>query len=398
MKKIMLFGAMALAGIMSSCSSDEAVTGPDNSENGLQEIKLGFGVGTTTSTRGTGTVGGSGESNVWNGQKFNVFMLNKGTVDLAMFEDEGAIYDNEVFIAPINAVSGPALPENNHVKYYPAQGEYDFWGYRLDDCATGNSETSADETQLLIPFKIDGSQDIMVGKAMPTQEDIDKCVSSNGIPQPERIYSAFAARRGIQPSITFSHLLTRLTFSVNTPNLTTASELAGISITGIEVVSKSTGKLIAAYTGNVTDRLVFDGTEEALSLKQRAKGADTNTRLVPLEPVTPLWDTDMNTPIDTPVGDALLVAPSDSYKIIVRLSQTVNDSYDENNPHIITKTFAYEDILEPKTAGGFKAGTSYNVKISIYGLCEIKLATTLTPWDDGGSIDMNPEENGTIIK
>ena len=43
----------------------------------------------------------------------------------------------------------------------------------------------------------------------------------------------------------------------------------------------------------------------------------------------------------------------------------------------------------------FKAGYSYNVNITVYGLSEIKINTTLTPWVDGGNIDMNPEDEGT---
>ena len=43
----------------------------------------------------------------------------------------------------------------------------------------------------------------------------------------------------------------------------------------------------------------------------------------------------------------------------------------------------------------FKAGYSYNVNITVYGLSEIKINTTLTPWIDGGNIDMNPEDDGT---
>lgn len=386
MKKIMLFGAMALVGIMSSCSSDEVVTSPDNGENGLQEIKLGFGIETTATTRGTGTVGGFEGSNEWNGQKFNVFMLDKGTVRTTHFYKEGANFDNAVFIAEQEKVR----PEDGRKRYYPAQGIFDFWGYRLDGCNTGETKADADSTMLMIPFKMDGSQDILVGKATPSPEEINSC------PQPERIYSAYAARRDIQPCIKFEHLLSRLEFSVMPATTADIKNLQGLSVTGIEVVSKSTGKLIVAYTGNVTDRIVFDDTEERLALKQRAADGDTNKDLIPLKPVTPLWYTEVNAPIETPVGDALLVAPADSYKIIVHLSQLKNDSYDENNTNMNPREFSYEDNLS--TSGGFKAGYSYKVNISVYGLCEIELATTLKAWENGGNIPLNPEENGTITQ
>ena len=388
MKKIMLFGAVALAGIISSCSSDETLSS-NNQNSDLQEIKIGFGANTVVSTRGTGTVGSTdGGTNSWNGQKINIFMLERGTTNLALFENEGAIYDNEVFVAPTAVASGIALPEDNRVKYYPTQGAFDFWGYRLDGCETGPYTASADKIE--IPFTMDGSQDIMVGKAVPTAEEIAACKKDGGQPEPERIYSAFAARRNIQPNITFKHLLSRLTFSVLAGNQAICDP-DGVKVTAIEVVSKNSGKLIAAYTGSEIDQIVFDDTETNLILKQRATGAATNEDLVVLEPVTPEWDAVGGVAKETAVGEALLVAPSAEYKLIIRLSQTVKTDY--SNPSATTvKEFAYEDVLT--TPSGFEAGKSYNVKITVYGLSEIKVNTTLTPWVDGGNIDMIPEDNG----
>lgn len=388
MKKIMLLGAVALAGIISSCSSDETLSS-NNQNSDLQEIKIGFGANTVVSTRGTGTVGSTdGGTNSWNGQKINIFMLERGTTNLALFENEGAIYDNEVFVAPIAMASGIALPEDNRVKYYPTQGAFDFWGYRLDGCETGPYTASADKIE--IPFTMDGSQDIMVGKAVPTAEEIAACKKEGGEPEPERIYSAFAARRNIQPNITFKHLLSRLTFSVLAGNQAICSS-DGVKVTAIEVVSKNSGKLIAAYTGSEIDQIVFDDTETNLILKQRATGAATNENLVDLEAVTPEWDAVGDVAKETAVGEALLVAPSAEYKLIIRLSQTVKTDY--SNPSATTvKEFAYEDVLT--TPSGFEAGKSYNVKITVYGLSEIKVNTTLTPWVDGGNIDMIPEDNG----
>ena len=388
MKKIMLCGAVALAGIISSCSSDETLSS-NNQNSELQEIKIGFGANTVVSSRGTGTVGSTDAgTNSWNGQKLNIFMLERGTLNLAQFENEGPIYDNEVFVAPTALASGIALPEDNRVKYYPTQGAFDFWGYRLDGCETG--AYSINGNNLEIPFEMDGSQDIMVGKAVPTAEEIAACKKDGGEPEPERIYSAFAARRDIQPNITFKHLLSRLTFSVIAGNQAICAS-DGVKVTAIEVVSKNSGKLIAAYTGEEINQIVFDDTETNLVLKQRALGAATNEDLVDLEPVTPEWDDVSGVAKETAVGEALLVAPTAQYKLIIRLSQTVKTDYSDPSASTV-KDFAYEDVLT--TAGGFLAGKSYNVKITVYGLSEIKVSTTLTPWEEGGNIDMTPEDNG----
>lgn len=388
MKKIMLFGTVALAGIISSCSSDETLS--TEIQNGdLQEIKIGFGANTVVTTRGTGTVGATEtEGNAWNGQKINIFMLERGTTKIAEFENEGQIYASEVFVAPTAAASGIATPENNRVKYYPTQGAFDFWGYRLDRCETGAYTVSDDKIE--IPFTMDGSQDIMVGKAEPSAEEIAACKKDGGNPEPERIYSAFSARRNIQPNITFKHLLSRLTFSVIAGNKAICTD-DRVKVDTIEVVSKYTGKLIAAYTGSDIDQIVFDDATQALALKQRAPGAATNDILVALKPVVPEWDEVGSVAKETAVGEALLVAPSREYKLIIRLSQTVKTDY-SNPSEIAVKKFAYEDVLT--TPSGFEAGKSYNVKITVYGLSEIKVNTVLTPWVDGGNIEMNPEDNG----
>ncbi|MGN0069566.1 MAG: fimbrillin family protein [Prevotella sp.] len=397
MKKVMLFTALAAAGLFVSCSSEDNL-GPEISKNDLQQIKIGFGATATVGTRGTGTVGGiedaeNPNANVWNGQSINIFMFNKGTLDLAEFEQEGAIYDNTKFFAPTEVSQGIATASDNIVKYYPTTGAFDFWGYHLDGCETDVYNLSDDGTAIEIPFTLTGSEDIMAGKAVPTEEEINATVNEEGTPQPERIYSAFAARRNIQPNITFKHLLTRLAFQVKGGTSAICDEENGVRVTGIEVESKTTGKLIAAYTGDEVEQLVFNDHMANLVLMQRA-GENTNEELVALDPVTPEWDVETDLAKNTPVGEALLVAPSDSYKIIIRLSQTVKDNEIEGTTK--EQTFGYETTIS--TESGFVAGNSYNVVITVFGLSEIQITTTLTPWVDGGTIDVFPEDDGNRIE
>ena len=426
MKKLFLMGAVASLGLLASCSSDDDLSTGGNGKDGLQQIKIGMGVQANVATRGTGTVGAVGaENNKWAKQTVNVYMLNKGTLDVAKF-GEDPIYENTVLTTPTDNASGIASELDEHgvaqYKYYPTtKTAFDFWGYRLDDADKTTAEDQAgsataaainsgrfvpytSEDSLLIGFQIDGTQDIMAGKAVPTEEEMKKCGGE------ENIYSAFAARRDVQPNIKFEHLLSRLNFQVLAGAKSTTDDNTGVKVTGITVKSKATGKLVIAYKGaaafeNVSDQLIVDKyenpeTEAALYkdlvVKQRTLGAPLTQNLEALEPVTPKWNNGMA--LATQVGEALLAIPADKYDITINLQQKVQVKGDKNSPvdpdDFKTKDYTYtaelKNTVNPDK--GFEPGYSYNVTITVYGLSEIQITTTLIPWKDGGNIEMNPED------
>lgn len=419
-------GAVASLGLLASCSSDDDLSTGGNGKDGLQKIKIGMGVQANVATRGTGTVGAVGEKeNTWAKQTVNVYMLNKGTLDLAKF-GEDPIYENTVLTTPADNASGIASELVEGVpqyKYYPTtKTAFDFWGYRLDDAndATGTADQEGTDSKvavtsgkfvpytsgdsLLIGFKIDGTQDIIAGKAVPTEEEITKCGGE------DNIYSAFAARRDVQPNIKFEHLLSRLNFQVLAGAESTTDVNTGVKVTGITVKSKATGKLVIAYKGaaafeNVSDQLIVDKYEKPeteaalykdLVVKQRTDGTSLTDNLVDLDPVTPKWNNGMA--LATQVGEALLAIPADKYDITINLQQKVQFKGDKNSPvdpdDFQTKDYTYtaelKNTVNPDK--GFEPGYSYNVTITVYGLSEIKITTTLIPWKDGGNIEMNPED------
>ena len=390
-------GAVASLGLLASCSSDDDLS--TGGKNDLQQIKIGMGVQTTVgATKGTGSVGSVGEANnKWAGQAINIYMFNKGTLDLAKWDDGIAIYDNAKFNAPTAASTGLATAADHSVKYYPTQSSFDFWGYRLDDAIQGEPAVSEDGTKQEVGFELNGSQDIMVGKATPDEEDLAKCADET------KIYSAYAARRDVQPDIVFKHLLSRLVFSVTGGNQDACNDTYGVKVTGITVKSKYTGKLIVAYTpdAEVTNQLVPTEDVTDLELMQRDEAdAQGNNNLIPLVAKGPKWDVDADKAIKTNIGEAILAVPADQYELTIKLQQYVKtqEAYNDGTDHDAeyeTRTFSYNDVIKLADDNVFQAGYSYNVNITVYGLSEIKINTTLTPWVDGGNIDMNPEDDGT---
>lgn len=419
MKK-MFFFALAAAGMLTACSNEDTLGGNGEQNVSEQQIRLGV-ASSKVQTRGTGTVGGMIDAeNVWAGQTLWVYMLQKGSMDLALYKAPAAggvttpdveVFNNKEFKAPTtadNTKSGLATTADGTIAYYPVSGNYDFWGYRVDDAAVGGTptvkivddngdEVAADQaTKRVVDIEIDGSQDIMAGKATPSADEVAKLGNYD-----ENFYSAYAARKGVQPNITFNHLLTRFTFEVRAGSKATAGLPAGgntdaVKVTGVSVGSKTTGTLTVAYTGatkKAAELLTFTGDASPLILKQRDEAvADNNAPLVALKPVTLTWTDDAATIGDVlKVGEALLVAPGETeYPLTIALSQDVLQKVGENK---VTMPLEQKATIKMDGTKTFEPGKSYKVTITVYGLEDIRVTATLVPWADGGSIDIDDDRD-----
>ena len=422
----MFFFALAAAGMLTACSNDDTLGGNGEQNVSEQQIRLGV-ASSKVQTRGTGTVGGMTDTeNVWAGQTLWVYMLQKGSMDLAYYKSPAVgttaaaqteVFNNKEFKAPNaadNTKSGLATTADGTIAYYPVSGNYDFWGYRVDDAVTGTPavKTVGDDgteveanaaTKRVVDITIDGSQDIMAGKATPSTDEVTKLGE-----YPENFYSAYAARKGVQPNITFNHLLTRFTFEVRAGSKATAGLPEGgntdaVKVTGVSVDSKTTGTLTVAYTGatkEATELLTFTGNASALTLRQRnATAADNNAQLDPLQPVSLTWpaDDDAATVGDViKIGEALLVAPGETeYPLTIALSQDVLQKVGENK---VTMPLEQKAVIKMDGLKKFEPGKSYKVTITVYGLEDIRVTATLVPWADGGSIDIDDDRdpNGGI--
>lgn len=419
MKK-MFFFALAAAGMLTACSNDDTLGGNGDQNVSEQQIRLGV-ASSKVYTRGTGTVGGMTDAeNVWAGQTLWVYMLQKGSMDLAYYKAPAVggvatpdveVFNNKKFTAPDaanNTKSGLATTADGTIAYYPVSGNYDFWGYRVDDAAgatpvvktvddTGAAVEANVATKRVVDIEIDGSQDIMAGKAVPSTDEVTKLGN-----YADNFYSAYAARKGVQPNITFNHLLTRFTFEVRAGSKATAGLPAGgntdaVKVTGVSVDSKTTGTLTVAYTGatkEAAELLTFTGDASPLKLMQRDETvADNNAALIDLKPVTLTWPATGEATVGDAikVGEALLVAPGETeYPLTINLSQDVLEKVGEVK---VTKPLEQKATIKMDGTKTFEPGKSYKVTITVYGLEEIEVTATLVPWADGGSIDIDDDRN-----
>jgi len=418
MKKIMFF-AIAAAGLFASCTSDDnfdanASLLQESAADGRMPIEIGLGKIAAINTRGTGTVGDTvgGTNNVWQNQKVNIFMFKKDSLDLALIDEVNnrtPIYDQTVFRTDITGLDkNRAIDMTDAIKYYPTSGAFDFWGYRLDGAGTSIPAQTATNSydspskQVKFGIEIDGSQDIMWAQAVPSHTDTLALIENN-VNHSDRAYSAYAARRGVQPELNFKHLLTRLHFQILAGTFDASALSAnGIFVDSIGIETRTKGTFTVAYTpAHKPDSLIAWETErDTLYLQRRPKSGDAgydnavpaeNQNLVTLTPVAPegtgTSESDFQA-VPTEVGEALLVAHDTQYRLLVKMHQNVIS----NEDGVTTKEEHFTVPATLKVDGGFKPGYNYNVLITLYGLSNIEITATLAKWENGGTLPITPED------
>lgn len=239
--------ALAAAGMLTACSAGDDITGgngtADNSNTiagydkaELTPISLGISSPISTTTRSTGTVGGTTtETNKWNGQTLWLFMTykqgqgeatyGKGVMPAVFYDANGTastdiqLYNNRKMTAPSSDSNTEVTLANGEgtaitcadgsINYYPMTGQFNFFGYHVDDAqsfttsptvnyyktATATTNTPAEATVITVPVTIDGSQDLMVG----TTTDNDPTGDSYSDNVKSKFYSAFTARKNVHP-------------------------------------------------------------------------------------------------------------------------------------------------------------------------------------------------------
>ena len=253
---------------------------------------------------------------------------------------------------------------------------YDFYGYYIDDAAVESAVSAGavvpteTATSIYVPFRINGTQDLMVAKADPAVdvEGATETVEST------RAYSAYAARRGVQPTLRFRHLLSRFNFEIK-PGAASADN---VTVDSIALVSKVEGELVVV-SANAEDlglNNIVEGTLDTLCLPGiAAEGVKTET-----------FNSGLSKEEQTSkaVGTNLLVIPGEtSYELLVWLSNDNGDSP-------IAPQVAQVTLQESAT---FDAGKVYTVTIMIYGLESVEVSASLTGWQDGGTVTIDPDED-----
>ena len=387
MKKLYVYVALAAMGVMAACSKNDNVDPQGNGGNTVIDdnspvaVELGVS-GVNLDVNVTPKSKAAGALDTWNSQALYIYAFDRTEDDFTTV----AFIDNVQGTAPaastpdpqpgdtlgVITLTNPAYPGEPF--YYSGSTVYDFYGYYIDDAAVESAVSAGavvpteTATSIYVPFRINGTQDLMVAKADPA---VDVKGATETV-ESTRAYSAYAARRGVQPTLRFRHLLSRFNFEIK-PGAASADN---VTVDSIALVSKVEGELVVV-SANAEDlglNNIVEGTLDTLCLPGiAAEGVKTAT-------FDAESDKDNQTP--TVVGTNLLVIPGEtSYELLVWLSNDNGDS--PIAPQVAQVTL-------PGSAT-FDAGKVYTVTIMIYGLESVEVSASLTGWQDGGDITIDPD-------
>ena len=158
----------------------------------------------------------------------------------------------------INPDQNPYITwENDEVLYYNLTYQdyrYNFFAYHIDDAQINQIKKSKDE--ITLDLTIDGSQDLMLGVAAPTEEQI-KTLCKDSKWTAARIhdlaYSTTTGHRDVVPVITMEHLLSRFSFKLTGKD----EESDSVSVRNIYVKAKNRGLMTVAADDTTRLSLTF---------------------------------------------------------------------------------------------------------------------------------------------
>lgn len=332
MKKYFIIALAALCAAV-ACQKNIQTVDPDENlpEGTLVPVKFASNL-VTVSTKALGGI------DAWSANvKLNIY---------GVVHEAGALKTDDILIDNVQADAPGAdgaisVMNGSEPFYYDLQKTYDFFGYYADDAATSAPVVSADA--ITVPVTIDGTQDIMLAKADRTADA--------GSFAPEKCYSAWSARKGVVPNLSFQHQLARFKFYITCgttdPTFDGKMKFKSLSI-----------------TSPVSGTLTVVGDTPGLAADPSVAEAE-----LPLVLATPL---DIVTSLNKEqIGESLMVFPGQTeYELKYTLSQEGKSTDVE-----ASATLSLENNV------AFEAGKQYSVNITVYSLESIKINVGLTAWD-----------------
>lgn len=394
MKKEWLL-AMCATAMMASCAKDKTIALDNGADGTPEEILLGAGQYLSAeveqgkpmkaASRGIGSVGDlDATNNNWNGETVYVYGIAGTLTGDAQFAINGEAATAPAGTPGATVTSTLTWSNTDTHFYYDGNNLYDFYGCHVDDAATAamTIPTGTDLTTagFSVPVTIDGTQDLMV--AMPNKEN-DRTVEGVDpeVTDTKYLYSAWSSRRGVKPNLVFKHVLTRLTFKAkcgDDPAPTQPVKITSIQVTG--AISDGTLTIIPVGGGNQGFAPGTTTADFALMAPASAPGKSKELETFPGKEITNTGDA-----FDQ-IGVPMMLVPGEEYSVEINTEQDMDDSgtIEGNEEGTIPKTI--------KFAGGFLAGTNYNINITVYGLRNIEVDATLPAWEEGGDIDIDPDD------
>lgn len=263
---------------------------------------------------------------------------------------------------------------------------FDFFAYHFDDSKNGPIERT--ENHISFPIKIDGSQDLMWGKAELTEEQKATIASIEDQEKREQVelfyYSTYSGRHNIWPIFQMRHQLAYIKFNLIAGN----AHGDPVKVHDIKIETHTEGNFVvvskdpnqelgATFPGNAgIEQLSLRNFNEGKPILKESDNDEDDTWIK--RDINLQYNEDGTRPPEVPVGE-LLIPPGNEVVLHTWLSNL--DTREE-----VEHTFL--PINE-----NFVGGKTYNLNITVYGPKQISIDVEATPWKDGGDVDIDIEEN-----
>ncbi len=327
-----------------------------------------------------------------------------------------------------------------------------------DDALVATGAVASDDLSIQLQgLVIDGTQDILAAKTKAvddTNYPNANWTVLNGVTNVEnRYFSSWAARNDVQPILDFQHMLTRLTFTIEAGSPEAAENYYATWNVSEETQDPETGETsttertesgwlsnsIWINSNGVVDNQVTEPTSTAVEIYEievldvvntmdlditnleviadseaaldtfQLKSVNVDATEIPAQLIDLVAEAPANYAADasnydesypqtTPIGESMMIYPGvTEIKMNIYLSQWVVDT--ENPETGEPLTYKQKKTVLPAVAklvdnAAYEAGTSYNINLKVYGFQRIEVYAALTAWENGGNIEVDPEDQG----
>lgn len=294
---------------------------------------------------------------------------------------DGSLNVNNIFIdrvcCPVDDPFRIYKPGTEDMFFYDESTYYDFFGYYTDGAplylpgttkplnGEGTPYAAKNEKASTVSFDvvIDGSQDVMLAQA-------DKWKDTAGKDWlPERTYSAYAARHGVNPSLTFHHVLSRFALFVFTGYDDDDLERAGkLTIKGATVESRERATL----------NVVRPGSAAAIE----PQGAPSRLPIYGADGITPYNAAIKPSEESQYLGEVMLMPGESTYVVHLEVD-------DADSPAL--SPFDVKVKVSFPEGAVAKPGYQYKVNLKIWGVESVSATATLARWTPSGYFELDPD-------
>ena len=290
---------------------------------------------------------------------------------------------------------------------------FDFFAYHIDDSEAGDIVRTDD--YISFPVKIDGSQDLMWGKAELTKEQLATIAAIEDEEKKEQIerfyYSTYSGRYNIWPIFQMKHQMAYVSVRLIAGN----AYGDPVKVHDVSLKTHTEGTfVVVSKDPNQTPGAHFDENSERVPLYLKEFNEDSKKAI----DITPeVWEERyLNNEYrleyyseeeklqnggkerpDPYLAGELLIPPGNN----VVLSMLLSNKDTENDPDPLEPiTYPLDKVTTKMGDGsivnGFIAGKTYHLNITVYGPKQISIDVEASPWKDGGDVDVDMEDD--IIK